>query len=310
MLDTITNNEYHRASSHLYRDDQEKPMRFTICNLDNTLWFKSPDQYQDSCHHFDILWIKKGKGSLFVDGKEYPFGGKDIYLLAPGQIRKIQWKAPDIAGYFISFSADFLSLAESSIDFSFWQEHYQENQCLPHIKCCLEVENELDGIVMRMMKEYNGHYYQMRQEMLRGLLKIFMISFSRMYGVENRLANIGRETELVRRFMKMVKRDFIKKKMVSDYANELCITPNYLNKIVKRTSGYPASFHIHQYIIIEAKRKAAFSSLTLKEIAYSLGFHDYAHFSKFFKNHSNISFSNWKRSGALLGGMVCWFIVA
>ncbi|WP_409998185.1 helix-turn-helix domain-containing protein [Escherichia coli] len=49
----------------------------------------------------------------------------------------------------------------------------------------------------------------------------------------------------------------------------------------------------------EAKRMAIYSETSMKEIAYSLGFDNLAHFSKFFKNNSGSSFSNYRKNATM-----------
>jgi YesN/AraC family two-component response regulator len=104
-----------------------------------------------------------------------------------------------------------------------------------------------------------------------------------------------KEKELVSRFMEHLNNHFATKKLVSDYADDLCISPNYLNTIIKKATGFPASHHIQQCIIREAKCRALRSGVMMKEIAYDLGFNDLAHFSKFFKNYSGSSFSSFMK---------------
>ena len=88
--------------------------------------------------------------------------------------------------------------------------------------------------------------------------------------------------------------------MVKEYADMLAVTPNYLNEMVKEVSGFTASHHIQQRIILEAKRKVIFEGDSLKEIAYGLGFWDPAHFSKFFKNSSGVNFTDFKKGVSVL----------
>ena len=95
--------------------------------------------------------------------------------------------------------------------------------------------------------------------------------------------------------MNLLQEQFTSKKMVCDYASELMVTPNYLNRAIKRVSGFTASYHIQQQIILEAKRHALYSGTSMKEIAYLLGFENLAHFSKFFKSKSGMNFSNFKK---------------
>ena len=104
-----------------------------------------------------------------------------------------------------------------------------------------------------------------------------------------------KEKELVSRFVEHLNKDFATKKLVSDYADDLCISPNYLNTIIKKVTSFPASHHIQQCIIREAKYRALHSGAMMKEIAYDLGFNDLAHFSKFFKNYSGSSFSSFMK---------------
>jgi AraC-like DNA-binding protein len=97
----------------------------------------------------------------------------------------------------------------------------------------------------------------------------------------------------------LLENNFIQKRSVSAYAKELFVTPNYLNYMVKKSSGYPASHHIRHRIILEAKRKIRNTGTPMKQVAYELGFEDLSHFSKFFKKVSGINFTSFKNE------MVC-----
>jgi AraC family transcriptional regulator, transcriptional activator of pobA len=46
---------------------------------------------------------------------------------------------------------------------------------------------------------------------------------------------------------------------------------------------------------LEAKRLARYSDLSVKEVAYELGYEDVAHFSKFFKKNQGLAFSDFRR---------------
>ena len=83
--------------------------------------------------------------------------------------------------------------------------------------------------------------------------------------------------------------------MVSDYAKQLYVSTNYLNRVVKKITRLPASHHIQQQIVAEAKSRAMNSDVSMKEIAYSLGFDNLPHFSKFFKNNSGMSLTDFKK---------------
>jgi AraC-like DNA-binding protein len=156
-------------------------------------------------------------------------------------------------------------------------------------------------IIYKLVKEFNN-YFLLRSEILVGYFKILLIYLTRRSDTAPQPISRSANAELVNRFFSSVEKQFLTNKKVTDYASHLAVTPNYLNEIVKRISGFPASYHIQQRIVLEAKRHATYSGASMKEIAYHLGFEDIAHFSKYFKNVAGQSFSAFKkRAGSQLG---------
>ncbi len=82
---------------------------------------------------------------------------------------------------------------------------------------------------------------------------------------------------------------FKEQKTVAFYADQLHISPNYLNILCKRHLQVPAMFLIQNRATLEAKRLLHASEMPIKEIAFELGFNDLAHFSNFFKNKTGAS---------------------
>jgi AraC-like DNA-binding protein len=95
----------------------------------------------------------------------------------------------------------------------------------------------------------------------------------------------------------MLEKSYREKKMVAEYAAQLLVTPNHLNGIIKKNTGCSAGHMIRKRVVLEAKRLARYSDAGMKEIAYSLGFSDSAHFSKFFKSVCGTNFSDFKKEG-------------
>ncbi|WP_225872327.1 helix-turn-helix domain-containing protein [Pedobacter frigidisoli] len=64
------------------------------------------------------------------------------------------------------------------------------------------------------------------------------------------------------------------------------ISSKRLNQILKEKLNKTGMQIIHDRIILEVKRKIIHSELTIKEIAYDLGFSDRPYFSRFFKKQT------------------------
>ncbi|RAJ97829.1 AraC-like DNA-binding protein [Larkinella arboricola] len=74
-----------------------------------------------------------------------------------------------------------------------------------------------------------------------------------------------------------------------DYADQLAVHVNHLNKILKETTGLTTTDLISGRIIQEAKILLRQTDWTIAEIADSLGFADVAHFAKFFKRETSFA---------------------
>lgn len=268
---------------------------FEICTFNGFWANKLPAEINAKrLKFFEIFCFTKGHGNLIVDLDNYQISNGKIFCLFPGQLRKIL-PTYDIEGYYISASTDFVYLSQTQSDL-LPDKHMFQAQLTPlEITVDEDSVNETNEILLKLMKEFQNYFLQ-RSEILIGLFKILTIYLSRQ--CIKREANIPhrRDTLLARDFLSSLQKQYRNKKMVTDYANELCVTPSYLNQVVKKVSGMPASHHIQQQIIIEAKRQAKHFSRSMKEIAYDLGFDDIAHFSKFFKNNCGQNFTDFRKN--------------
>jgi len=71
----------------------------------------------------------------------------------------------------------------------------------------------------------------------------------------------------------------------SYFADLLFITPAHLNDCVKKTTGQTVSYWLKKSIIDEAKRLLYYTTKSVKEIAFELGYEDHTYFSRLFKKH-------------------------
>lgn len=88
---------------------------------------------------------------------------------------------------------------------------------------------------------------------------------------------------ILRTFKLSLNKNYKSAHMVSDYAEEMAVTSDYLNKTLKNMTGISAKDHIQSKLITEAKRSLLFSAISTKELAFELGFEEPAHFNNFFK---------------------------
>jgi AraC family transcriptional regulator, transcriptional activator of pobA len=243
--------------------------------------------------HAQIIWITRGTGYFTVDLEVFQMTDNTIYTIPPGRFH--QFRTTDVvAGYVISFNADFLNLAIEGAGRPFFKEIGGDLNRVNMFSLQSDIP-ALQNLLADITREFETHR-KLRLEILCGLFKIFLIYIKRMATTIRQEEASSRTMRLFNSFFAKLDKEFKTKKQVADYANELAISPTYLSVVVKKISGYSASHHIQQRMVQEAKRLAMYSDANMKMVAYALGFDDLSHFSKFFKNAAGVNFSEYKKS--------------
>ncbi len=243
--------------------------------------------------HIEIVWIRNGNGCLDIDLKKYRMGNNTLYCIVPGQLHQLELDETS-DGYLISFSDHLMHSGNDDFELLYRSGLFHLLMSSPGMRMEPEVAEEIDEIVRRLHKELDNGYL-LRREIIKRYTSIFLIYLARQFDGALQISVQTKNVRLVKNFISLVEKKYMTCKLVKDYTSELAVTPNYLNEIVKRISGYSAGYHIRQRVVLEAKRRAAYSDVSMKEIAYHLGFDDIAHFSKFFKTVYGKNFTDFKK---------------
>jgi AraC-like DNA-binding protein len=270
---------------------------FEICELRellNTGYQNSPRVVQQERYH--VFWVKSGSGEHQIGTRKLKIRDNMVYFMLPRQVQVLRADSA-IEGYMISFTADFLGLTPNHFNPFSRESLFGTGMAPSVIDVTGELGNNLSDTMVNLQKEYLN-YSALKMEILREYLKVFLIHLTRR--ISQPIPQIpGQQlsrTELANKFFNLLQRNFTSKKLVTDYAAMLSVSANYLNVTVKKVSGYPASHHIQQQIIQEAKRQAVYTDKSMKEIAYQLGFEAITHFSKFFKKNEGNNFSLYRKT--------------
>lgn len=108
----------------------------------------------------------------------------------------------------------------------------------------------------------------------------------------------SRKEEIMARFLLAVSESFRTERLVAYYAHKLCITPKHLSAVVKEISGLTAGDWIENYVIMEAKVLLKTTNMTIQEIAVYLNFANQSFFGKYFKHHTGVSPTTYRKENS------------
>lgn len=205
------------------------------------------------------------------------------------------------AGHFCVFTKDFLPATKIGVKLDQLPVFSPQNDFIFRIST--EQFRQFEAIFLKMHEEITSDYVY-KYDLLRNYV-MELIHFGQklkpILPIENNKTASSRTTSL---FIELLERQFpienisqlLQLKTPADFAGILSVHVNHLNRVLKETTGKTTGEIIGSRIFQEAKLLLTQTQWNISEIAFSLGFEEVAHFSNFFKKHSQQSPQNYRET--------------
>lgn len=234
-----------------------------------------------------IILITNGREKVTVNEHTRLVQAKDVICSRPGEVWHWQLD-PKLEGLVLIFEEPFLLSFFNDPHFLDRFAYLQANRNSPFLHLGESLNKRFRSLLMQMKAEIDD-YTEKDQHILRAMLYEALVLLNRAEKVEDNgqpMNNIF-VSRYINGFIHAVDAEYMMRHEVEYYADKLCITPNYLNKIVKQSLGITAKSYIHQKLFAEAKRLLSYTILNVNEIAAWLHFDSTSHFVSFFRKHSD-----------------------
>lgn len=239
-----------------------------------------------------LLVIVKARGTVSVDQRHIPLSDEQVICVKPNSVFSLNINS-SATGAVVCFTEDFFSLRYNNNvlqRFAFLKPAAED--CIP---VSADAFRRLQTILQLVDHETDlqekGH-----EKVLRSYLNILLFELDREYGAPAGPDRAGHREEKVLLFEKMVETHFVQQKTPSWYAAEINISTNYLNKLCNEHRGTTAGELIRRRVVVEAKRLLHYTSLSVAEIAYQLGFETPSYFITFFKKNTGYTPEQFRKA--------------
>ncbi|KGE16054.1 helix-turn-helix domain-containing protein [Sphingobacterium deserti] len=245
--------------------------------------------------NFYTIGLKRNVHGKFNYGQQqYDFNSGILSFIAPAQFLKLEIDLNMVVeptGWLLLIHPDFLwstVLAKKIKSYDFFQYAVNEALFLSDRE-----ENIIVEILLNIEKEYQSNMDKFSQELIIAQLDMLLIYSERFYErqfLTRRKSNF----ELLERF-EQVLTDYFKNgtsiaggiPTVTEIAERLNISPNYLGTLLRLHTQQSTQQHIQNKLIDCAKEQLSSTDLSISEIAYALGFEHPQSFSKLFKSKTS-----------------------
>lgn len=228
----------------------------------------------------DLMFVTKGQSRRQIGLTQYDLQAGDLLLVPNSSISNTELMSEDIEGYYCHFSDDFLGSSIYLKKLLALSEHQRWN----HFDgAALERVKTLFTTIYELYRA--AHDAEFNQLLIGSYLKVLLAELY--HSVRDRNpAVLKKGAKLVEAYQQLIRLHYMRDWNVGEYAERLQVTPNHLNKTVKRYLHRSASDVLYEIKIQEAKVLLLQTNDSIAEIALQLGFDDSGYFGKFFKKHT------------------------
>ncbi|MEM9819541.1 MAG: AraC family transcriptional regulator [Bacteroidota bacterium] len=243
--------------------------------------------------YYTVVLVEKAKGQHFIDYRAYPFRQLEVHFVSPGQVHQVALSEKP-KGSVITFSKAFLIANNIPERFISNINLFQSFGHSPP----LQIDRQTFERLTRITEEISSCLpleLNYRTRALGALLQLFLIYCNN--STQLNASQIDEERAgicILRDFKQLIEEKYTQWHQVKVYASEIHISPKHLSQTVKELTGKVAKEHIQDRLLLEAQRLLLHTPLSIKEIAYRIGFKEPLHFSSFFKKRAGIAPSDFR----------------
>lgn len=236
----------------------------------------------------DFVFITHGSMTRSLGIESFELKKNDFLFTPENTITTTESLSPDLEGFYCHFSDEFIGAN------SFMGTLHTQSSGQNYIHVSQDEASRLEFLLTRMIQLYKRRKsttndYRLIPFYLSTVIAELFLSL-------NKHSILPPQTNTIfSSFKSLVHQQFKQNLTIRDYASQLNITPNHLNKRVKNETGKTASEIIKEITILEAKVLLLQTTKTIKEISTELGFIDDSYFSRLFKNKTNYTPSNYRK---------------
>jgi AraC family transcriptional activator of pobA len=237
---------------------------------------------------FYKICLTTGKSMIHYADKSFEQEGTVLFFGNPHIPYSWETISTSYVGYTCLFSEEFLKTSDRSQ--SLQNSPLFKLGGTPILKITGQQRQFLNTIFQKMIDEQQTDYAY-KDDLIRNYINLIIHEALKLQPSENFEGHKNAASRLTSVFLELLERQFpvestdrsLQLKTAQDYANNLNVHVNYLNRAVKEVTGKSTTTLISERIISEAKALLQHTAWNIADIAYALGFEYPTYFNNYFK---------------------------
>lgn len=248
-----------------------------------------PDPNPHRHQYYELLFFKQASNCKHVlDFTAFDVPPRMVFFIQPRHIHFVDSLAPNCQYelYVITFSEDFLSAVATDPGYL---DVYNKLFTNAMLQVNASVAAFLEDLWRQIRQEIASQDLGYEQVIIN-LFRTLLIKLNRQLAQSGyTLGDKPLNQQLYLAFQRLLDEYWHQHWSVEQYANALQLTTRQLHRICKKVKDCSPQTLIHERLNLEAKRHLFYLKVSIKEVAFRLGFTDQAYFSRFFTRMNSVS---------------------
>ncbi len=233
--------------------------------------------------HWQAMLLTSGTGAIETGDEIIPLQGPCLAWLPWRSDRSLRIRAGSV-GFHFSLGEEALAGAigrhPESVDLRLLVDRRVIADLQAYPETIIDAEHAFDLVVRELHRPRYGS-----RNMVMAQVRSVLVFLWRLSGMEEVAINSqGEPSRILQKFRQLLEIHFRDRWGVADYAGALQISHDRLHDICRRELSKTPIQLIHERTLHEARLRLERSTLTVQQVAASIGFRDVGHFSRFFKS--------------------------
>lgn len=291
MAKPETLEDFYRQKLNWLPENLQKDIgHFNVFRLEDcTGTDKAPVKY--SRRDFYKVTLMRGRHAYHYADKSVEVSGSTLLFFNPNVPYTFEQLSGDSTGFFCIFREAFFT--------SHLRNNIRELPMFslagrPGYRLDKQQDKLISGIFEKMLTEIASDYMY-KYDLIRNYMTEMIHHAMKMQPTETLYQHVDANARITAVFTELLERQFpiesptqrFSLRSARDFAEQLAVHVNHLNRAIRHTTGKTTTDHIFERLASEAMALLKHTNWNISEISYSLGFEEPAHFNHFFRKQTS-----------------------
>jgi AraC-like DNA-binding protein len=272
-------------------DLQKDIGHFNVFRLEDCIGTDKAPKY--SRRDFYKISFMTGNHRYHYGDKTLETSGNTLMFFNPSVPYIFEQQSDNPTGFFCIFKESFFTehLRTRIKDLPMFMPGHKPSYALTQ-----QQSKDVSNVFKKMLDEI-GSDYQYKYDLIRNYIMEIVHYALKIQPVEHLYPNGDANARITAVFTELLERQFpiespaqrFSLRSPKDFAEQLSIHVNHLNRALRSATGKTTSEHIFERLIAEAVALLKHTDWNISEISYCLGFEEPSHFNNFFKKHTSFT---------------------